>query len=283
MALTRALGPSSGGVGVAIFDLLRGAERPPIPTAVDHAYEMIWQQLIQGNRQPGERLADTELAAQLGLSRTPVRQALHRLAQEELVRFDPRRGFSVRTFTAHDVHEIYDLRGALEVLALRLSAPQIHQNELVAQLAVVDELRGAVEGERQEAHGDQGTLAVVDELRGAVEDHAIARFLQSDFRLHNLLIHTSGNGRLIRMLASLRSQLSIFQIRDTSYPRRVEIALDDHERILRALLEGDINRAEVSLAQHIVHAKHGVLEDLFGGTDRATSTGKTRDDAPQPS
>src|SRR5438270_10509104 len=85
------------------FELLRVEERAAIPTAVDHAYEMIWRQLIRGERQPGERLTDTELAAQLGLSRTPVRQALHRLAQEDLIRLDARRGFSVRAFTADDV------------------------------------------------------------------------------------------------------------------------------------------------------------------------------------
>jgi DNA-binding FadR family transcriptional regulator len=66
-----------------IFDLLRPSEAAHIPTALDHAYDMIWRQLIKGERRPGDRLPDTELAAQLGISRTPVRQALHRLAQEE--------------------------------------------------------------------------------------------------------------------------------------------------------------------------------------------------------
>src|ERR671927_259312 len=88
-----------------IFDLLRPSEAAHIPTALDHAYDMIWRQLIKGERRPGDRLPDTELAAQLGISRTPVRQALHRLAQEDLVRFDARRGFSVRAFTAKDVRE----------------------------------------------------------------------------------------------------------------------------------------------------------------------------------
>src|SRR5215211_4045067 len=107
-------------IAVEIFDLLWGDT--PLPTAVDHAFSLIWRQLITGERIPGERLSDVELAAQLGVSRTPVRQALHRLAHYELVRFDPRRGFSVREFTAQDVHEMYDIRSALEVLALRQAA-----------------------------------------------------------------------------------------------------------------------------------------------------------------
>src|SRR5947209_8174671 len=108
-----------------IFDLLRPSGTPTIPTALDYAYDAIWRQLIKRERQPGERLADTELAAQLGISRTPVRQALHRLAQEDLVRFDARHGFSVKVFTAEDVREIYDVRCALEVLALRQAAPRL--------------------------------------------------------------------------------------------------------------------------------------------------------------
>ena len=116
MATTVLRSPEMDGIAAEIFDLLWGAERPAIPTAVDHAYERIWRKLIAGEWQPGERLSDLDLAAQLQVSRTPVRQALHRLAQDELVRFDPRRGFSVREFTVpgrpRDVRRAGGARGA---------------------------------------------------------------------------------------------------------------------------------------------------------------------------
>src|SRR5438270_6656796 len=132
--ITAGSAQTSDDLHAVVFDLLRATHRDAIPTAVDHAYEMIWRQLIRGEHRQGERLTDTELAAQLGLSRTPVRQALHRLAQEELVRFDRRRGFSVRVFTPQDIHEIYDVRGALEALAIRLAAPHLSPQSIQSQL-----------------------------------------------------------------------------------------------------------------------------------------------------
>jgi DNA-binding GntR family transcriptional regulator len=217
------------------FELLRTGERAAIPTAVDHAYEMIWRQLIRGERQPGDRLTDTELAAQLGLSRTPVRQALHRLA---------RRGFSVREFSANDVVEIYQVRAVLEVLALRLAASRLSPEQITAQLDALHRVRTALRMQR--------------------DDRSVLLHLEADLKLHNLLIQTSGNGRLIRVLAGLRSQQTLFQYWDTSYPERNEAAADEHEVILLALAAGDTAKAEASLEQHILNARLRVLKDLFG-------------------
>lgn len=226
-----------------IFELLRPAGPPSIPTALDYAYDAIWRQLIKRERQPGERLADTELAAQLGISRTPVRQALHRLAQEELVRFDARRGFSVRAFTGADVREIYDVRCALEVLAVRQAASVLSDEELDAQFRVLYDAREA--------------------LHSAGDQRAVILHLQADLKLHNLLIHASGNGRLIRMLGALRSQQTLFQYWDTSYPQRNEAASYEHERIVRALRARDAEAASRAMAEHIVKARDRVLTDLF--------------------
>jgi DNA-binding GntR family transcriptional regulator len=227
-----------------IFDLLRPEGPGGLPTAVDHAYEIIWRQLMKGERGPGERLTDTELASQLGLSRTPVRQALHRLAQEELVRLDARRGFTVRAFTAQDVQEIYDVRGALEVLAVRLAAPHLTADRIEAQLRRLHEVRAALESTQSR------TASILH--------------LQADLEFHNLIIHTSGNGRLIRALAALRSQQTLFQYWDVSYPQRNEAAGDEHERILLALTAGDTEQAAEHMAQHIHNAKARILSDLFG-------------------
>jgi DNA-binding GntR family transcriptional regulator len=246
MATTTANSPATmDAIAAEIFDFLWGNDSRPIPTAVDHAFAVIWRQLITGERKPGERLSDVELASQLGVSRTPVRQALHRLAENELVRFDPRRGFSVRQFTAQDVHEMYDIRGALEVLALRQAALHLQTSDLRTQLDEILALRARI-------------------TEPPITEQLITPMLQSDFRFHNLIIHASGNRRLIGLLATLRSQVSIFQIRDASYPRRNEIALDGHARILRALLDGQTELAAQHLADHIASSKSGVLADMFG-------------------
>ncbi len=222
-----------------LFDLLWGRERTVMPTVVDHAYEELWKRVIMIGGSKEQRLSDVTLSEQLGISRTPVRQALERLVQEGLARSDPRRGFWTRTYTARDIHEIYELRGALEVLAVRLAAPRLSQKALKEQL---DDLYA---------------------VRAVLETHPVLRFLQIDLRFHIFITHASNNGRLIHSLALLRSQLSMFQMQDTYYPQRMEIALNDHERILQALFAGNIDAAAEQLAAHIRHAMSGVLADIF--------------------
>lgn len=222
-----------------LFDLLWGQERSSMPTVVDYAYEEIWKRVIMIGGSEEQRLSDVTLSEQLGMSRTPVRQALERLVQEGLVRSDPRRGFWTSTFTAQDIHEIYGLRGALEVLAVRLSARHLSQEDLKAHL--------------------EALYAV----RAELDTHPVMRFLQVDIRFHMLITRASGNGRLIHSLSLLRSQLSMFQMQDTLYPKRMEIALNDHEQILLALLAGNVDEAADCLARHIHNAKEGVLADIF--------------------
>ena len=252
VAVSAGASATADAIAEQIFVFLWGDERAPLPTAVDHAYRRIWCQVITGAHEAGERLSDVELAGRLGVSRTPVRQALHRLAQDELVRFDPRRGFWVREFTAKDVHEMYDVRAALEALALRQAAPHLRPEDVQAQ------------------------LGHIEAMRARLAERPVVPCLQHDFELHNLLIHASGNGRLVRMLAGLRSQVSIFQIRDAAYPHRLEMALDAHERVLVALLAGRTEEAARLLVEHIDESKAAVLADMFDPRDMTPSRDAAR-------
>ena len=222
-----------------VFEMLWGQNQNALLTAVDYSYKQIWKQLVFANGQKEQRLSDVVLAEKLGVSRTPVRQALERLVQDGLVRSDPRRGFWVRTFTVHDIHEIYDLRGALEVLALQLAAPHLDPTDLKSQ------------------------LTLLYNVRMQLDQNPISLFLQCDFRLHTLFIRASGNSRLIHYLSTLRSQFSMFQVKDSRYPLRMGPALNDHEQILLALLNQNIEEAANLLAAHIVHSKEYVLADIF--------------------
>src|SRR5258708_21213265 len=217
-------------LGEDLFNLLWGQERSAMPTVVDYAYREIWKRVIMIGGSEEQRLSDMMLADQLGMSRTPVRQALERLVQEGLLRSDPRRGFWTRTFTAQDIHEIYDLRGALEVLALRLAAPHLSQEDLKAHL--------------------EALYAV----RAELETRPFIRFLQVDIRFHTLITRASVNGRLIHSLSMLRSPISMVQIQDTLYPKRMEIDLHDLEQILLAMFAGHVDEAAECLASHIRHA-----------------------------
>jgi len=86
-----------------------------------------------------------------------------------------------------------------------------------------------------------------------------------------LIIHASGNGRLVRLLAALRSQVSIFQILDAEYPTRLELAMDGHVLIIQALIDGKPDLAASLLADHIAIARDGVLSDMFDKSNVMTT------------
>ena len=125
------------------------------------------------------------------------------------------------------------------MLAIRLAAPRLSQEALKAH------------------------LKALYAVRGELDTHPVLRFLEVDIGFHMLITRASGNGRLIHSLSMLRSQLCMFQMQDTFYPKRMEMALNDHEQILLALLAGNVDEAADCLSRHIWHAKEGVLADIF--------------------
>jgi DNA-binding GntR family transcriptional regulator len=125
------------------------------------------------------------------------------------------------------------------VLAVRLAAPRLSSADLKAQ------------------------LHELDAVRAELSMQPVLRFLQIDLHFHMLITRASNNRRLIHSLSLLRSQLSMFQMQDTYYPQRMEIALNDHERILKALLAGNVDEAADCLGRHIQQAMSGVLTDIF--------------------
>src|SRR2546430_16786655 len=100
-----------------LFNLLWGQERSVMPTVVDFAYEEIWKRVIMIGGSEEQRLSDVTLSEQLGMSRTPVRQALERLRSKGVGRSDPRRGFLTGKITPPEIYENYEMRGGHVVLA----------------------------------------------------------------------------------------------------------------------------------------------------------------------
>lgn len=94
-------------------------------TLGDQVYSVLWDRIASRKLRPGDKISDLRLSEELGVSRTPVREALHRLTQDGIVRTESRRGFYIPTFSSQDVHEVYDIRCALEVLAVRLALPHL--------------------------------------------------------------------------------------------------------------------------------------------------------------
>jgi DNA-binding GntR family transcriptional regulator len=214
----------------------------------DQTYSQLRRLIIEGHYAPGARLVEDRLARDLGVSRTPVRQALARVASEGLVQIFPNRGAVVRTFSREDLTEAYDLRAVLEGFAAFRAATRID----AAQLAELAQAATALERslERQFATRAEEVHFLVGENQ----------------RFHGTIIAASGNARLPGILPAV---LDVpLQYRSFNWYTREERAVSNffHRRILDALQAHDADRARAMMQEHIYRGRDVLLESLNGTT-----------------
>ena len=187
------------------------------------AYRRIREFILEGGMDNRERLTEEFLASQLGISKSPIREALTRLETEGLLRIEPRRGAYLRNYTAKEAEDLYGLREALEVHAIRTA---------------------------------KITPRVLDGLRSHLHhmrDHYLANakipWIEEDAAFHNAIAEASGNKLLHSALENLQHQLWLF--RRTAYDLSSSNALVAHEQIAKSLEGGDKARAEDLMREHI--------------------------------
>ncbi len=222
----------------------------------DDVYRILWSRIIARDLHPGEKLSDLKLSSELGVSRTPVREALHRLLQDGVIKAQPNRGFFVTSFSAKDIDEIFEIRAALEALAMRAMVDS-HPNEDYAwALQELDEVEGLIAGARSEA----------DIVR------ANERFLEIDQGFHTFLVEQSGNDRLMTLINGIWAQIAVFQKAGTYVPGYIEVALRQHREVITDLREGRHDRAIEELQLHIRDMKIRVIADLANADAEQRST-----------
>jgi DNA-binding GntR family transcriptional regulator len=204
-------------------------------------YDLLWKRIIHHQLRPGDRLSDLHLSKELGVSRTPVREALHRLSQDGVVRAESRRGFFVASFSSQDADELYDLREALEVLAVRLALPRLADDEL--------------------SEAERALDAVACRL-AAGDEAAAEEFLSVDRAFHQLLVRAANNQRLAAMMTALQAQISVFQVYGIHMQDLLELSIAHHRAILAALRQRDSEAAQHAMQRHIRDVKQRVLAEL---------------------
>lgn len=201
----------------------------------ERAYQIIKASILANELVPGEKLTEEGLAAQLSISPTPVREALARLDQEGMVRIIPHKGAYVTPISRKDVHEIYQVRRALEPLAVELSIDVIPADELDRTEALFASLEEEIE--RGERH----------------------HFLETDLEFHNLSIQYCGNERLIQIIGSLSDQLQRIRVfLGTEPDLDVRESFQQHRAILEALKERDASKAKQLVLEHLRMAEERI-------------------------
>jgi len=204
-------------------------------TLADKIYQVLKKGVIYQEYQPGTRLVDQEIADQLGVSRTPVREAVNRLAAEGLVSVISRRGVFVTELSEKDIKEIYEVREALEVLAMRLGVSLITDRDIATLQEISSQYHSAM-----------------------LEDDYLACY-DLDRQFHDQLIGISGNSLLAEMYKALSGKIQISRWKHCRDRERTEKSLHEHRLILQALQNRDAGEAILRLREHIGTVKVDLL------------------------
>ncbi|KQT83395.1 GntR family transcriptional regulator [Aurantimonas sp. Leaf443] len=210
-------------------------------SARERAYRKLKFRILEGELPPGTTLLESEVAALLSMSRTPIREALIRLEEEELVAIRPRHGVTIRHQSPDDLQEIYEVFSALEVAAARLAAE-----------------RGLSEAERRDLE------ELMAAMEAATQEGAIERWSTLDDRFHAAIVAACGNRRLQATLRlywdqQYRARMAIVPLRPS--PRTSDC---EHRAIVAAILAQDAATAEALHRAHRLRADRMALALLRG-------------------
>jgi len=196
-------------------------------TLWERVYQHLREEILANRLQPGAVLGEVALAESLGVSRGPVREALGRLAAEGLVVVRPRRGAVVSALSASEFLEAYQVREALETLAVRLAVPRLADEEIERLQALVEE---------------QGRRAELGEVEA---------FFQANAAFHELIVAASGNRTLEEMHRQLVGHMGRYRMRSVALRGTLKRSVGEHRAILRAIKARDAEKAAQLLGEHI--------------------------------
>ncbi len=197
-------------------------------------FESMRDAIINGVLKPGERLMEIQLAEEMGVSRTPVREAIRKLELEAFVVMIPRKGAYVAGVSHKDVADVFEIRAALEGLAAGLAAERITEDEIEQMERVL--------------------------LFEDGEETDLDKIVARDTDFHALVYKASRNERLVQILANLREQIQRFRATSLAVPGRVLDAIKEHRSIVEALVQHNSEAAQELMTAHIVTAENVMFE-----------------------
>ena len=201
----------------------------------DVVFNTLRQAILKGELEPGERLMEIQLAERLGVSRTPIREAIRKLELEGLVLMIPRKGAEVAKISARSLRDVLEVRRALEELAIELACQRMTEEDL---------------GELQKAQ---------DEFKKAIADGDAMRIAETDEHYHDVIYSGTQNAKLIQMLNNLREQMYRYRLeylKDTGSHERLN---SEHREIYEGIKKGDKEAVSAAIGTHIDNQRDAIL------------------------
>ncbi len=204
----------------------------------DLVAETLRQAIQEGKLEPGTRLMEIQLAEELGVSRTPIREAIRELEADGFVVMIPRRGTYVADISLKDIAQVFEIRTALEELAAGLAAERITESEL-------EELE-----------------RILLEISDHIEKQDIDKIIEADVRFHQVLYEASRNTRLEEIIHNLREQVLRFRSVSLKYPGRLEETWQEHRDLVEAIAEHNAARAMKIATKHMENSERTLLKGM---------------------
>ena len=204
----------------------------------DVVFKTLREAILKGDLAPGERLMEIKLANQLGVSRTPIREAIRKLELEGLVVMVPRKGAEVAKITEKDLRDVLEVCASLEELAISLACERITDEKIA-------ELKEALE-----------------QFRTVIKGKDVTKIAQMDVAFHDVIFEATQNARLVQMVNNLREQMYRYRLeylKDFSTHSRLD---EEHVKIFEAVSARDIERATALIREHIYNQEVTVVKNI---------------------
>lgn len=193
----------------------------------DVVFNTLRQAILRGELKPGERLMEIQLANKLGVSRTPIREALRKLELEGLVNMVPRKGAEVADITEKSLRDVLEVRKALEELSVQLACEKITEEE-------IEELK-----------------RVAERFKDTLDDQDVTKIAEADVAFHNVIYTATDNQKLILLLNNLREQMYRYRVeylkKEEAYPQLIA----EHEELIDNISKRNKEEATRIMCEHI--------------------------------
>ena len=193
----------------------------------DVVFNTLREAILKGELKPGERLMELQLAAKLGVSRTPIREAIRMLEQEGLAVTIPRKGAEVAKMTEKDMEDVLQIREALDELAAKIECEQISEEQL-------EEL-----------------VATMHEFEESSKTDNVKKIAEADVQFHDIIYQSTGNPKLVNMVNNLREQMYRYRVEYLKDENNYPTLMKEHKDIVEGLVRKNKTQVTETMHQHV--------------------------------
>ncbi|PKM94826.1 MAG: GntR family transcriptional regulator [Firmicutes bacterium HGW-Firmicutes-1] len=204
----------------------------------DVVFNTLREAILKGELVPGERLMEKTLSDRMGVSRTPIREAIRKLELEGLVLMVPRKGAEVAKITEKDITDLLEVRATLEALAARLACERMSEESI------------------------EKLIGLKNEFARAAKKKDVELIIKKDIEFHDAIFAATGNEKLIQIVSNLREQIYRFRVKYIQQMPDYQVLVNEHEEIVDSIINHNKQKAEEIVIRHIANQEKAVIEML---------------------